>query len=957
MKISYLIHAAAALVFLPWSTPAWAERTKEFTAEDKAWWSFQAVREPVLPEVRDMAWGKTPVDRFILAGLEKANLVPAAEAARGVLVRRVFFDLTGLPPSREEVEAFVSDTSPDAWEKLVDRLLGSPHYGERQARLWLDLVRYADSDGYKSDDFRPDAWRYRDYVIDSFNADKPYDRFLSEQLAGDELYPDDPQALVATGYLRHWIYEYNNRDVAGQWTTILNDITDTTSDVFMGLGLQCARCHDHKFDPLLQADYYRLQAFFAPLEPRDGTVILTADELAARQEKQQAWETATADVRRRIAEVQAPTLANSRESAVRIFPPETQAILAKPDHGRSPLEKQLAGIAWRQVTYEWDRVDSKIKGEAKEQLVALRKELTAFNHLKPEPSPMAPTVADVGPEAPPLLIPRREAEGPIAPGFPVLLGAASATVKPLPHSTGRRSALAAWLTHPDNPLTPRVMVNRIWQQHFGKGLTVTTSDFGRLGGKPSHPELLDWLAHQFVKDGWSLKKLHRLILTSAAWQQGHVSTVAEQAKISDPENRLLWRWNTHRLEAEQIRDAIFQATGELDPAAGGPGVDSSKPRRAIYTKILRNVRDPLTDVFDAPQNFQSTASRDTTTTATQSLFLANSRFMGERAAAMARRLSKLKDPADQVEAAWWYTAGRAPSTDEREESLAFLTAVKDENASGAVPVPAQSDLFVPGNMPQRNSKSTTLAPGTSLERLVADFPGLPKGEFSVEAIALLRSVYSNGSVRNLAGQWSGVDKEPGWALGVTGMESRRKPRMPVLTLSGTDRQGNPATEFVFSDLTLQLDRSYYLGVSFTPAAVDRMGTVTFFVKDLANEDEILLTATVPHPIVSMVLPAGPLFMGARASGGQDHLWDGLIDEVRLNRGPLTENDILLRRPEITSRTLACWQFEPGSFRRDLVSGAESIQLPGPGPVSDPATLALTDLSHVLLSSSALLYLE
>jgi len=951
MKAPALLVALAALS--PWS-PLWAGRPREFTPEDRAWWAFQPVKDPPLPAVQNPNWPKSPVDHFILARLEKAGLSPAPEAPRAVLARRVYLDLTGLPPTPEEVEAFVSDSTPDAWAKLVDQLLASPHYGERQARLWLDLVRYADSDGYKADDFRPDAWRYRDYVIAAFNADKPYDRFLSEQLAGDELFPEDPQALVATGYLRHGIYEYNNRDVAGQWSVILNDITDTTADVFLGLGLQCARCHDHKFDPLLQRDYYRLQAFFAPLDPRDGTPVLTPKEVAARQVRQDAWETATAGVRQRMAEIQAPELEASREQAVAIFPPETRDILAKPAAERSPLEKQRAALAWRQVLYEWDHVDARIKGQAKEQLTRLRQELAAFDALKPEPLPTAQTAADIGPDAPPLTIPRREAEGPVAPGFPSLLAPEPAVIKALPQSTGRRRALAAWLADPDNPLVARVMVNRVWQQHFGHGLSGTTSDFGRLGERPSHPELLDWLAHQFVSEGFSLKKLHRWILTSAAWRQSQHANSAGQATVTDPDNRLVWHWKTRRLEAEQIRDTLFQATGELDRAAGGPGVDSNKPRRTIYTKVLRNVRDPLTDVFDAPQNFQSTPIRDTTTTPTQSLFLANSRFMGDRAAAMARDLSPLPEPGLQVEVAWRRTAGRPPTTDEREESLAFLESSVSDALSAGNHAPA--DAFNPEAMPQRSGKAVTLGPGSSLERLQAEMPPRPAGGFSVETTALLHSIYPNGSVRTIAGQWSGDPSHPGWALGVTGQESRSKPRMLVLLLSGTDGQGKPVHESILSDLTLKLDRSYYAGVSILPATADQQGSVTFFLKDLANTDEPLLTSTVAHPVSSLAAPAGPLFIGAADAGNREQLWDGLIDEVRISEGLLTADGLFLQHPEITSRTLACWQFEPGKPRTDSVTGKESIRPPPPTRPNLELN-ALTDLCHALLSSSALLYVE
>ncbi|MES2709040.1 MAG: DUF1553 domain-containing protein [Verrucomicrobiota bacterium] len=945
-----------SLAALPLQPPQALAARGELSAGDRAWWSFQPVTDPAPPEVRDAVWGKSPVDRFIFDALEKAGLTPAMEAPKATLVRRLYFDLLGLPPSKEEVEAFVSDTAPDAWERLVDRVLDSPRHGERQARLWLDLVRYAESDGYKADAFRPDAWRYRDYVIAAFNTDKPYDRFISEQLAGDELFPDDPQALIATGYLRHWIYEYNNRDAVGQWNVILNDITDTTADVFMGLGLQCARCHDHKFDPLLQKDYYRLQAFFAAVEPKEGTVILSPGALAARQAKQEAWEAATADVRQRIEILRAPGMAKAKKTAMDLFPPETQALLGMPAESRTPWQRQIATIAWDQVLFEYAQVDARIKGEDRQKLVVLRKELAAFDSLKPEPLATASTAADVGPVPPELKIPRREADGDIPPGIPTVLNPAPAEVKPLPRSTGRRSALAAWLASPSNPLTARVMVNRVWQQHFGQGLSTTASDFGHLGDKPSHPALLDWLAHRLVADGWSLKKLHRVMLTSRAWRQSHVSSCGEKAKLADPSNRLLWRWTTRRLEAEQIRDAVFSATGELDLKAGGPSVDSGKPRRTIYTKVLRNTRDPLTDVFDAPQNFNSTPSRDTTTTATQSLFLANSRFMSDRAEAMARDLTdRLPDDGDRVEAAWWRTAGRAPTTDEREESLAFLasrTADDPEKTSA-------DGALVTESMPQRNGKAVALSPGGAQERLTAEAPALPVGDFTVESVVLLNSVQENGNLRTITGQWSGDKTRPGWVLGVTGQKSQRKPRMPVLQLCGPGADGGAVVyEPVFSDFQMELDRSYYLAAAVHPAGAAGAGSVTFYLKDLANDDLPMLTSTVPQPVAAVTPPPGPLFIGA-AGDSKGHLWDGLIDEVRISRGLLTETELALRRPAGTERTVASWSFEPAAGTlTESVSGRESIRLPSAAAAAAlPKEEALADFCQAMLSSSAMLYVE
>ena len=287
----------------------------KITDEDRQWWAFQPVKNVKPPTVRKGAVLRNDVDRFIAARLEKENLTPSPEASLTVLIRRVTFDLTGLPPTPQDVDSFLADTSPDAYDRLVDRLIASPHYGERMARQWLDLVRYSDGDGYRADDYRPDAWRYRDYVIRSFNADKPYTRFVQEQLAGDELFPDEPEAIIATGYLRHGIYEWNARDVRGQWDTILNDLTDTTGDVFFGLGLQCARCHDHKFDPILQRDYFRLRAYFAPIQPGDR-LAATADEVAAHEAAMKTWNKKTTALRAELAQLEQPYLDKAEKGAV-----------------------------------------------------------------------------------------------------------------------------------------------------------------------------------------------------------------------------------------------------------------------------------------------------------------------------------------------------------------------------------------------------------------------------------------------------------------------------------------------------------------------------------------------------------------------------------------------------------------------------------------------------------------
>lgn len=658
----------------PWPATESAPTASGISDEDRQWWAFQPLRSPEPPAVEDGGWLRNEVDRFVFQKLSEAGLRPAPEASRQTLARRVYFDLTGLPPTPAEASEFADDISSDAYERLVERLLASPKYGQRWARHWLDLVRYADSDGYRADDYRPLAWRYRDYVIDAFNHDKPYNRFVQEQLAGDELFPADPAAATATGYLRAGIYEYNSRDVRGQWEIILNDLTDTTGDVFLGVGLQCARCHDHKYDPLLQQDYFRLRAFFAGLTPYEELPAATADERARHAAQLAVWETESAEVRHEIETLEAPFRAQARHDAVRKFPDDIQAMIEKPASERTPLERQLADLAFRQVTYEWDRLDRKIKGETKERLDSLRKELAQFDKLKPEPLPQVLAAAEIGTQASETIIPKKGV--PVEPGYLTLLDERPAEISPPSsiQSTGRRAALATWLTLPDNPLTARVMVNRVWQHHFCRGLAANSSDFGKLGGLPSHPELLDWLACRFIADGWSIKQLHRRILLSATYRQSSSHPDAAAGIAKDPENGLYWRGTVRRLDAEQIRDAFYAITGELRAVGGGPGATSEAPCRSIFLRVMRNTRVPLLDVFDAPFWIASAASRDVTTTPLQSLMLINSQFTLERAAAFARRICDAveSDEPQRVALAYRIAFGRPPTSAETGAALEFL---------------------------------------------------------------------------------------------------------------------------------------------------------------------------------------------------------------------------------------------------------------------------------------------
>ncbi len=678
----------------PGSGTAPAGPRSKLTDEDRAWWSFQPTRR-VEPPSAGADWARNPIDAFVYDRLAREGLAPAPEADRRTLIRRLTFDLTGLPPTPEVVEAFAADPDPNVYERLVDRLLARPSYGQRMARDWLDLVRYAESDGYRQDAYRPDAWRYRDWVVDAINRDLPYDRFLAEQIAADEIAPADPSAQAALGFLRLGAYEFNQRDAVAQRAAILNDLTDVLGDAVLGLGLACARCHDHKFDPILQADYYRFQAFFTPLANRE--VPLPDPDAppawAGLDERRAAWEVATTATRAAIEEMDGPKRSAAERDAIAKFPAPIQAILAKADADRTPAERLLGELAYRQVAYEFDHLDAKFQGDAKKQREALVADLKRFDPLKPPTVATAPSATDVGRESPPTLIPGDRRARPIAPGFLTLLDPADAPIEPPTRiaTTGRRSALARWLADPANPLVARVMVNRLWQHHFGRGIVATPSDFGRLGEMPSHPELLDWLATEAVARGWSVKAMHRLIVTSATYRQASgllaressASAEAADPVTIDPEGRLLWRQSPRRLEAEALRDAMLAVSGELRPTFGGPPVEPKDPRRSIDTKVRRNSRDPLLGAFDAPDGALSVARRDETTTPTQALLLINGPWALARSQTFAARLEREApgDRARQVDRAYRLAFGRPPTDSERADALGFLSEHADPPAT------------------------------------------------------------------------------------------------------------------------------------------------------------------------------------------------------------------------------------------------------------------------------------
>jgi hypothetical protein len=903
----------------------------EFSEEQRRFWSFQPLAEVTVPEVPG-SWARNEIDRFIARTHAEQGLEPAPEADRRELVRRVYFDLHGLPPTREQAEAFITNTHSQAYEQLVDELLASPRYGERWAQHWLDLVRYAESDGYNQDAFRPAAWPYRDWVIKALNDDMPYDEFVRRQLAGDEIAPKDPEVLVATGYLRNGIYEHNQRDVQGQWELILNDMTDNAGEVFLGLSYGCARCHDHKFDPILQKDYYRLKAFFTPVHWRDD-LKLVSDEVKARHEAQQAkWEAATAEIRAQMDAMVQPLINERIQRAYNRFSPELRAMIDKKPGERSAIERQLAGLCVRQYKSDTGNLAPMAllkKPEDKARYQALEAELKKFDELKPEPLPEAFVATDADAIAPPTLLKTRKEAQEIAPGFLTLLVPGEPTITPKENSTGRRSVLAEWITRPDNQLTTRVIVNRLWHYHFGRGIVATPNDLGKLGALPSHPELLDWLARRFVEQGWSMKKLHREILLSATYRQTAHHLPSQAAAQIDPENKYLWRFNPRRLDAEQIRDAMLLASGELDLKAGGPSVDGNGMRRSIYAIKKRNSQNELLRSLDAPAGFASVSERQSTTTPIQALLLVNSEWPIQRARKLAARISSIDD-------AWQYALGRVPTEQETAMAEHFL---KQRAASGEQGAPAQGSA----------ATASQFKEGTPQERLIARGNEPEGDEFTVEAVLKLDSIDAAASVRTIASRWNAASDNVeafGWSLGVTGEKSRFKPRNLIIQLVGEDENTNIAHEIVASDLRLELGVTYHVVAKVSCSA----HTVTFRVQQIDKPGAPVLTSAATHRVRGK-LGAGTssLVVGGLHRRAPSHQWDGRIEAARVVPGILPD-DAVSSDPGTWARSLVLWNPKAGTADKLAWAGS------GGEPV-DPKREALADLCHVLLNTNEFFYLH
>ena len=681
-------------------------------------WAYRPVPRPKPPEVQGKC--RTDVDRFILAALQAKGLALSPEADRPTLIRRVSFDLTGLPPTLAEIDRFLADKSGDAFEKMVDRYLASPSYGERWGKFWLDAAGYADSNGYfNADSDRPLAWRYRDYVIASFNADKPYDRFVKEQLAGDELAgfvpdgdltPEMVEPLTATHFLRNapdgtGESDGNPDEVRIDRFTVLEGNLQNVMNCLLGVTIQCAKCHDHKFEPITQAEYYGLQAILFPVynperwaKPNERIVSV------GTRAEQAAWQRRTDLIQRQVKAAKEGLAAFAeplREQVIgeRLKDLDAAALGQVIQASKTPQEKRTAEQRGLLKTHA-KAVEISDDELAKRfpEYAALREQvlraIAAREKERPAPLDKLAAFVETDPKPPAHHLLRRgihnQPGDEAPPAVPAAFSTATNSLQIVPPaagriSSGRRTAFANWVTSPENPLFARVMVNRIWQHHFGTGIVATPDNLGRSGAKPSHRELLDWLAAEFRHSGWSVKHLHRLILTSAVYRQA--STPRDELDRADPDNRLLGRFPLRRLDAEAVRDSSLFVAGELDAKAGGPYVASSRTpegavevptstdgarRRSVYMQQRRTQVVTLLQLFDAPAIVGTCGKRTTSTIPLQSLSLLNSTFSRQRAQAFARRLVRDGGAEKRLDLAFRLACGRPARDTERAACLRFL---------------------------------------------------------------------------------------------------------------------------------------------------------------------------------------------------------------------------------------------------------------------------------------------
>jgi mono/diheme cytochrome c family protein len=683
--------------------------------QEREYWAFQKPQRPIVPVIAPMpahsANGSSrpstnPIDAFLLAAMANKGVTPATPADRPTLIRRAYLDVIGLPPTPAEVDAFVNDRSLDAWPKLVDKLLASPHYGERWARHWLDLVRYADSGGFEFDVDRREMWRYRDYVVKSLNTDKPYSQFVREQIAGDEYAPGSDEAMIATGFLRLGPEGGGGGERGRQ--DALEDVIATTTLTFTGLTVACARCHNHKFDPIPQKDYYRIQSVFYSTRPTDHPLV-PAHQVQAHRVETARIDALLRPLRQAKRALEAPYLKQLVDREIAQLPEYLQAAWKTPAAERT--DGQRLNVAQIERTLQMDSLRAKITEEhivalmppdVKAKHAAVKAEIEVTDEKKPRPYPTARAITEGAREPRPSYFLHRgsiDAKGSLmTPGVLSVVGD-NGHDYPLPppdaKSSWRRRGFAEWLVSPDNPLTARVMVNRLWQHHFGEGIVRTPSNFGKMGELPSHPELLDWLAVEFVDKGWSLKAMHRLMLTSEAYQRSSRDITANVA--IDPGNQMFWRMPRQRLEAEAVRDLILATSGALDRKMGGPNVfpyidpdlfeasskrnwpgkpdsDPSTWRRSLYVFSKRSIRYPLFEAFDQPNLVNSVDRRNRSTVAPQALLLMNNAFVLFQSEKFAERLRREAGShvARQIDRAFRVALARPPDAVERQKAIQFV---------------------------------------------------------------------------------------------------------------------------------------------------------------------------------------------------------------------------------------------------------------------------------------------
>lgn len=712
-------------------SPSWTNRTYE-PAEI---WAYQPIQRPPVPWnalAEKQTSRQNPIDAFIQRKLKQKQLAASPPAEKKALVRRATYDLTGLPPTLKQISEFEHSKDQNHWSKLIKELMERPQYGEQMAQMWIDVVRYADTSGFANDYERPNAWRYRDYLVRSFNTDKPYDRFIIEQLAGDELDPDDPELLIATGYLRSGPWEHTGMSVAAVTRQLfLDDITQSVGVSFLAHSFRCAKCHDHKFDPVPTRDYYRIQAVFAPVQ------------FADRKVEYQPYENISgfADMKARTERLLAETQAQQQK-----FKEKTDAAIAAwlKDNGYKNLKQVAADkrppLRWFGLT-ELEKSLLKINNKRIDyfERELKRYEPYAFsvyngplnNYLSTKTVNLIPNARQKQGEIQQTFILAGGAitapTDQVTPGVLSAVAGSNSTREPnawntIPQSPeGRRLALARWIASSNNTLTARVIVNRIWQMHFGTGLVATPNNFGQKGDRPSHPELLDWLATWFMDHSWSIKQLHHLIMTSDTYQQTSHPVDAERVQTVDPNNRYLSHFPTRRMTAEQLRDSLLAMTGELNPEMGGPGAfpeinwevalqprhimgsvapayqpmprPEQRNRRTLYTFRYRTLSDPMLEVFNRPGSESSCERRDETTVTPQAFALFNGQFTHDRALALAHKIKQeTKTHEDAVQRAFQQVVLRAPDRSELQQALKHVQQMQiyhEQHPPQKIPLPRE----------------------------------------------------------------------------------------------------------------------------------------------------------------------------------------------------------------------------------------------------------------------------